>query len=108
MLGFAFGPRAVHPGYRSALGTSARVTALAVPLGAIFVAALEFGRQPAPSWMEWAAGIGAIALVGLLFLGLPLAGLVFLVANLWLIALRVVVRLALGNPGPRSGDIPAR
>jgi hypothetical protein len=79
-------------------------------LAAIFVAALEFGRESAPSWLEWSAGIGAIALVGLLFLGLPLAGLVFLVANLWVIALRVVVRLARASSrtDPRSSDIAAR
>jgi hypothetical protein len=97
LLGFAFGPRAAQPGERSALSTSARVTALAVPLGAIFAAALEFGREPAPSWLEWTAGIGAIALVGLLLLGLPVAGLVFVVANLWVIALRIVLRLVLGT-----------
>jgi hypothetical protein len=56
------------------------VTAFGVPLGAIFVAALEFGGKSAPSWLDWFAGIGAIALVGVLFLGLPLAGLV---ASLW-------------------------
>lgn len=103
LLGFAFAPMAVQPGQGSALGTSARLTALAVPLGAICVAVLQFGGRPAPSWMEWAAGIGAVAFVGLLFLGLPMAGLVFLVVNLWIMALRVVVRLA---QGPTSGDIP--
>jgi hypothetical protein len=110
LLGFAFAPRAAQPGERSALSTSALLTAVAVPLGAIFIAALEFGAETSSSWLESAGGIGAIALVGLLFLGLPLAGLVFVVANLWVISLRAVLRLAIARSGidNRSGDISAR
>jgi hypothetical protein len=109
LLGFVFAPRAVKPGERSALGSSARVTAWAVPLGAMCMAALEFGRPSAMSWTEWAGGIAAVALVGILLLGLPLAGLVFLVANVWVIVLRVVVRYARGTFQARDrGGIAAR
>ncbi len=99
ILGFALATRAVQPGQRSALAVSAYVTALAVPLGAICVAAFQFGGRHAPTFLEWVAGIGAVAFVGLLFLGLPMAALVFVVANLWVIALRAVVRLARSNVG---------
>ena len=91
LLGATFALGAVHPGPRSALTTSAGVTALAVPLGALSVATLQFGGQRELS-LEAVAGTIAIALVGLVLVGLPMAGLTFVVANLWVRLLRVAVR----------------
>ena len=90
LLGALFAPNAVRPGLRAALATSAGVTAVAVPLGAVGLAALQFGGR-ASSLGEAVAATFAIAFVGLLLLGLPMAGLTFVVVNLWVALLRLVV-----------------
>jgi hypothetical protein len=99
-LGWAFAPLAASPGFGNAFLAAASVTILAVPLGAILVAAamssgLGLGGD--------IAGSLAIVLIGLLFLGLPLAIWTFVVACIWVGLLRLVLMMA----GIRSPE-PAR
>jgi hypothetical protein len=92
VLGALFGVRAARPGVRSAVLTSAFVAALAVPLGTIGVAASMSTRSGTVSVVDTFASTIAIAFVGLVFLGLPMAGLTFIVANLWVGLLRLAAR----------------
>lgn len=108
ILGAAFGPRAAQPGIRSGLLTSAWVTALAVPLGAIGVAVSMFPGTDTVSSTDFVAVILAIAFVGLLYLGLPMAGLTYVVANIWVVLVRLAGRILLrsstvSDRGSRGG-----
>jgi hypothetical protein len=95
VLGAVFGPGAARPGLRSALLTSTWVTATAVPLGAIGVAASMFSGGPTVSTIDAIAATLAAAFVGLLFLGLPITALTYVVANIWVGLVRLAARLVL-------------
>lgn len=92
VLGARFAPRAVRPGVRSAFATSALVTAFAVPLGAISVAASMATNAGPPFAPEAIVGVLALAAIGLIFLGLPMAGLTFVAANVWVALVRFAAR----------------
>jgi hypothetical protein len=87
-LGWAFAPLAASPGFGNAFLAAASVTILAVPLGALLVgAAMSSGLGLGGD----IAGSFAFALVGLLFLGLPVAPFTFVVASIWVGLLRLVL-----------------
>ena len=110
VVGALFGPSAAKPGIRSALLTSAGVTVLAVPLGAIGVAVSMFPVARITSSTDAIAATLAVAFVGIVFAGLPMAGLTYVVANVWVGLVRLAARLLLRSspPPPASGDIAAR
>src|SRR5436190_23793378 len=67
LLGALFAPGAIRPGLRSAIASSAGVTLVAVPLGALGVAAwMVAGRADGLPLDQGIAGTAGIALIGLL------------------------------------------
>lgn len=90
-LGWLFAHRATQPGLRSALATAAGITVIAVPLGALAIGTLTAVGADGLSWGEVVVSGVAMGFVGLLFLGLPLAGLTFVVASVWVGVLRLIV-----------------
>jgi hypothetical protein len=117
-LGWASGPRAARPGLLNAAGTAGRITLIAVPLGAVLVVLLSFGLQiftPDPfayvvtSDLPGAiAGVLGLAFFGLVLLGLPMAGLTFVAASIWVFLVRAALaglrvarhRFGVGDSGP--------
>jgi hypothetical protein len=99
VLGWLFAPSVAVGDSRSVLSTTAEMTIIAVPLGALGVAASLIGvRILAGEIQGLDAGqtiVGTLGLtfVGLLVLGLPLAGITFGVVSVW----AGLVRLALGR-----------
>ena len=91
-LGWIFARKAMQPGLRSALSAAAGVTALAVPLGALLIGMLLVvnGQGRLEAGEAVLAGL-VLAFVGLLFFGLPLAGLTFVTASIWVAVLRLLV-----------------
>lgn len=96
LLGWVFSRGALRPGFRSAISAAAGITVLAVPLGALALGLLMSVGSDSLTPAEVVAASFGLAFVGLLFFGLPLAGLTFIVANVWVGALRLVVRMS--NP----------
>lgn len=115
-LGWVYAPRAARPGILSAAGTAGLITALAVPLGALLFAILlllgrvadsDFGGFAQFSVAELVGGVVGWALFGLWILGLPLAGITFGVASVWVFLVRFAfARLDGGKPvtAPESSD----
>jgi len=90
-LGWVFARRAVQPGVWSAFTAAIGITAVAVPLGAIGIGALMALGADNLTASEAFGGVLFVTIVGLLLFGLPLAGLTFVVASLWVGVLRLVV-----------------
>jgi hypothetical protein len=90
-LGWLFARRATRPGIRSALTAAAGITAIAVPLGALAIGSLMAvgGGSLSPGEIVGAAVV--LAFLGLLFFGLPLAGLTFVTASVWVGVVRLIV-----------------
>lgn len=113
-LGWLYAPRAARPGTLNAAGTAGRITAFAVPLGALLSSLLLLLGRIADSGVggfaqfgvpEVVGGIVGMALVGLLFFGLPMAGLTFVVASIWVFLVRfAVARRSRGQTGAASGS----
>jgi hypothetical protein len=100
VLGWLFAPRAIASvTIRSALLTAGGITLIAVPIGAFMVAAtmtvtaLSTGNGYALTPQEIIGGTVAIGLVGLVFLGIPLAGITFAIASFWVLLLCFAARM---------------
>ena len=89
-LGWAFAPMAASPGLGDAFLSAASITVIAVPLGALMVAA-AMGSHSGLGLGEDIAGTLVIAIIGLVILGLPIALVTFVVASIWVGLLRVAL-----------------
>lgn len=108
-LGWLYAPRAARSGTLNAAGTAGLITALAVPLGALLFSLLLLLGGIADSGVsgfakfgvaELVGGVVGLGLFGLWIWGLPLAGLTFVVASLWVFLVRfVAARLDGRQPG---------
>lgn len=98
VIGWLFAVRAVRPGWRSGLVAALGFAAVAVAIGAFAVA----GQAAIAANTDASSAIGSaliFGVIGLVFAGLPMFGLVLPIALIWVVALRFVVRLV-----PRLAD----
>lgn len=108
-FGWLYAPRAARSGTLNAAGTAGRITGFAVPVGALVFSLLLLLGRIADSGVggfaqfgvpEVVGGVLGIALVGLVLFGLPMAGLTFVAASIWVFLVRfAVARLGGGQPG---------
>ncbi|MGH2464322.1 MAG: hypothetical protein ACRDGI_02580 [Candidatus Limnocylindrales bacterium] len=95
-LGWIFAPRAANPGWRDGLHAVAAVTLWGVVLGSFLVVALS---------VDYSNGDGpgvilVFGVVGLIFLGIPMMLVTFVVATAWVGIVKLGVRLGLVGLAP--------
>jgi hypothetical protein len=104
-LGWTFAALAASPGWRNGLQAAAAITLVAVVLGSFLVVALSMDYSTTePS--AWIPTILEAGVLGLIFLGIPMMIATFVVATVWVGAVKLGQRLGLvglmAPPAPAS------
>lgn len=103
-LGWCFAPATARAGLRPGMVVAARFAALAVVIGAFLVGAWATTTATSADANHAFTDSAFLGLVGLIVLGLPMWGLTFLIALVWVGALRLATR----SRDHGAGDIPSQ
>jgi hypothetical protein len=99
ILGWIFAPQAARPPPASALRAVLLVSLVAVTLGSLLTAAIwTFGFEGSPG--EVVSGIIGVWLAGLLFLGIPALLPAIAIALIWVVIVRLAVRVLRAQRSP--------
>jgi len=93
-LGWTFAPKAASPGWRNGLQAAKAITLLAVVLGSFLVVtiSIEYGTTDPSGWVPTILEAG---LLGLVFLGIPMMIVTFVVATAWVGVVKLALRVGL-------------